>query len=142
MKIKKIIIFFVFLSFITSGYIFEPKFKAGIIFSREPFNKATIDNYRVDFYPHERIYWLLMSKKPLKAKFIKLQILNSNSKSGFTTFEGVAYTHIYRLNSDSPYYFTDYFVMQTKGHYYVQIFDLNDLQRPITRADFWIKNKN
>lgn len=141
MKIKKNIIFLIFISFLTSSYIFEPKFKAGIIFNREPFNKATIDNYDVEFYPHERIYWLLMSKKPLKAKFIKLQILSSNNKSGFTTFEGVAYTHIYRLNSDSPYYFTDYFVMQNKGHYYVQIFDLNDMQRPITRADFWIKNK-
>ena len=72
MKIKKIIIFFVFLSFITSGYIFERKFKAGIIFNREPFNKATIDKYQLEFYPNERIYWLLMSKKPLKAKFIKV----------------------------------------------------------------------
>lgn len=119
--------------------IYGSKFHHGIIFNDVPFTVETIGNYKTSFQKGEKIYWLFMSKKPIKAQYIEVQVLSANHKTGFTTISGIAYTHDYRINKDCPHYYTDYFVFHTPGHYYVQIFDKNKLAKPYTVADFYVK---
>lgn len=138
---KVLIIFFLCVSVITSGYLTpkEKKFKAGIIFNSEPFTRETAGNYSKRFERGQRIYWLFMSKKDIKAQYIKVQVISATHKTGFATISGIAYTHDYKIDKDSPHYFTDYFVIHSAGHYYMQIFDRNMLFKPITIADFYVK---
>lgn len=130
--IASIIIFF-------GTIIFGKHFHCGIIFNDVPFTRETIADYKTHFNKSDRIYWLFMSKKPIKADFIGVQVVNATHKSGFTTLSGITYTHDYRINKDNPHYFTDYLVIHTPGHYYMQIFDKNNLFKPLTIADFWVK---
>ena len=37
------------------------------------------------------------------------------------------------------YYHTDYFVLNEKGRYILQVFAMNDLQRPLALNDFFVK---
>lgn len=118
---------------------FGKHFHAGIIFNNVPFTPETAQNYTRNFQRGEKIYWLFMSKKPIKAKYIGIQVVSTNHKTGWATVSGIVYSHDYRINKDSPHYYTDYFVIHSPGHYYMQIFDKNNLVKPITIADFYVK---
>lgn len=136
---KKLIAILFCIAILTSGAKFEKRFKTGIIFNEQPFTKETANNYSRKFERGKKIYWLFMSKKDIKAQFIRVQVLRANHKTGFATISGIVYTHEYRINRDTPHYFTDYFVMHTPGHYYVQIFDMNQLYKPLVIGDFYVR---
>jgi len=119
--------------------VFGKNFHTGIIFNNVPFTPETAQNYTKNFQRGEKIYWLFMSKKPIKAKYIGIQVVSTNHKTGWATVSGIVYSHDYRINKDSPHYYTDYFVIHSPGHYYMQIFDKNKLVKPITIADFYVK---
>lgn len=137
---KKIaIILLLAISVLSSGYMVPKKFKHGIIFNDVPFTKETANNYSKRFQRGQRIYWLFMSNKAIKAKFIKVQIISASHKTGFATISGIVYTHDYKIDKNSPHYFTDYVVLHSPGHYYMQIFDHSQLFKPITIADFYVK---
>ena len=119
--------------------IFGRHFTYGIIFNDVPFTRETVGNYSTTFHRGEKIYWLLMAKKPIKAEYIGIQVLSASHKSGFTTITGIAYSHDYRINKDNPHYYTDYFVIHAPGHDYMQIFDKNKLKKPLTVANFYVK---
>lgn len=119
--------------------IFGSHFHHGIIFNNVPFTPETAANYTKSFERGEKIYWLFMSKKPIKAEFIGVQVVSANHKTGFTTVSGIVYSHDYRINKDSPHYYTDYLVLHSPGHYYMQIFDKNKPFKPITLADFYVR---
>lgn len=124
----------------TSGFgLKKMRFKAGIIFNDVPFNTATAGNFKKSFNKGKPIYWLFMSKKPIKANYIGIQVISATHKSGFMTISGIVYSHDYRINRDNPHFYTDYFVIHSPGHYYMQVFDKNQLIKPITVADFYVK---
>lgn len=117
----------------------ERRFTRGIIFNNVPFTPETAGNFTRNFNRGERIYWLYMSKKPIKAQFIEVQVVSTIHKIGWITTSGITYTHDYRINRDNPHYFTDYFVIHSPGHYYMQVFDKNNLLKPLTYADFYVR---
>lgn len=119
--------------------IFGSHFRYGIIFNNVPFTPETAGNYTTTFERGEKIYWLFMSKKPIKAEYISIQVIGATHKSGFTTLTGIVYSHDYRINKDNPHYYTDYFVIHSPGHYYMQIFDKNKPHKALTIADFAVK---
>ena len=119
--------------------IFGRHFHQGVIFNNVPFTQETAGNYTRTFNRGEKIYWLFMSKKPIKAQFIEVQVVSAVHKTGLTTISGIVYTHDYRIDKDNPHYYTDYFVIHTPGHYYMQVFDRNKLHKPLTIADFSVK---
>ena len=137
---KLLTVFFVVLSIIhLSAFAWEKRFRRGIIFNNVPFTKETAESYTRTFQRGERIYWLFMSKKPIDAQFIGVQVVSATHKGNGATISGIVYTHDYRINRDNPYYFTDYFVIHSPGHYYMQIFDKNYLVNPLVVADFFVK---
>lgn len=128
-------------SFITflGIMIYGNNFHTGIIFNKVPFTPETAGNYTRSFERGEKIYWLFMSKKPIKAEFIGVQVVSGTHKTGLTTISGIVYTHDYRINKDNPHYYTDYFVLHSPGHYYMQIFDKNKRFKPLVIADFFVR---
>ena len=119
--------------------IFGKNFHQGIIFNDVQFNETTIGNYKRSFKTGEPIYWLFMSKKAIKAKFIEVQVVSASHKGGFITVTGIVYSHDYKIEGENNHYFTDYVVIHSPGHYYMQIFDKNQLIKPLTIADFYVK---
>ena len=136
---KKIILLLLLITVFTSGFTIPKKFKYGIIFIKVPFTRETAGSYTRSFAKGERIYWLFMSNKPIKANFIKVQVVSATDKGPWNTLSGIVYTNEYRINKDSPHFFTDYVVMHTGGHYYMEIFDKNMLHKPLVVADFYVK---
>ncbi|MBQ3311485.1 hypothetical protein IJG72_05345 [bacterium] len=137
---KKLILFFLIISLLASGFTHTKKFKYGIIFNDEPFTLENAQTYKRSFKRNERIYWLFMSKKSLtKVPYIKIQVAQTNSKGPIRAITGISYTHEYRTNPNTPHYFTDYVVMHSAGHYYMEVFDKNNLLRPLVVADFFVK---
>ena len=128
-----------FISIQLPSFAFQRPFRQGIIFNNVPFSPETAGNYTRSFNRGERIYWLFMSKKPIKAQYIGIQVVSASHKGNWATITGVAYSHDYKINKDSPHYYTDYFVIHTPGHYYMQIFDKNKLIHPLTVADFFVR---
>ncbi len=114
-------------------------FSCGVIFNDVPFTEQTAADYKRSFHTGDKIYWLFMSKKPIKAQYIGIQVVAGSHKGGWATIAGVAYSHDYRINKDNPHYYTDYFVLHSPGHYYMQVFDKNKLLKPLTIADFYVK---
>ncbi len=119
--------------------IFGRHFHYGIIFNDVPFNPATVENYKTTFKRSEPIYWLFMAKKPIKADFIEIQVISATHKTGYLTVTGIVYSHDYRIDKDNPHFYTDYFVIHSPGHYYMQIFDKNQLLKPLVAADFYVR---
>ena len=136
---KRLIVFLILIATFTSGFAMPKKFKYGIIFNNVPFTRETAEGYGRYFKRGERIYWLFMSNKSIKANFIKVQIVSANDKGPWNTLTGIVYTNEDRINKDSPYFFTDYVVMHTGGHYYMEIFDKNMLHKPLVVADFYVR---
>ncbi|MGN1125178.1 MAG: hypothetical protein ACI4SM_03230 [Candidatus Gastranaerophilaceae bacterium] len=140
LKVNKLILVLIFLiSLAVPARAFEIPFTKGIIFNSEPFTRESVGNYGRYFPRGDRIYWLFMSKRPIKANYIKIQIVKVTDKGPWNTVSDVVYTHDYKILKDSPYYFTDYFVLHSGGHYYMEIFDRSKLQRPMVVADFYVK---
>ena len=119
--------------------IYGSKFHHGIIFNDVPFTVETIGNYKTSFQKGEKIYWLFMSKKPIKAQYIEVQVLSANHKTGFTTISGIAYTHDYRINKDCPHYYTDYFVFYETGAYEMRAYSKDEPTKLLTTNYFYIK---
>lgn len=136
---KKILALLFCVALLTSAYGTPKKFKTGVILNNVPFTRETAGNHSKRFQRGEKVYWLFMSKKPIKARFIKIQIVNVNHKTGIATVGNIVYTHEYKIDKNTPHYFTDYVVMHTPGHYYMQIFDMNQLYKPLVIADFFVR---
>lgn len=136
---KKFLLLSLIIFIFTTGFKFPYPFRCGIIFNKVPFTRETAETYTRVFNRGERIYWLFMSKRPIKAQFIKVQIFQVNDRGPWNTITGIVYTHDYRINIDSPHFFTDYVVLHSPGHYYMEIFDHNNLFRPMTTADFYVR---
>ena len=135
-----ILLFLAFTIIFTSGYkLKERKFTRGVIFNDVPFSPATAGNYKKSFLRGEPIYWLFMSKKKIEASFLGIQVVSAAHKSGFMTITGIVYSHDYRVNRDNPFYYTDYFVIHSPGHYYLQVFDKNQRIKPLAVGDFYVK---
>ncbi len=131
---RLLILFFIIISIFTSG------FKYGILLNTVPFTRETAATYTRILKPNERIYWLFISKRPMKKiQFIKVQVFQVNDRGPWNTVTGIVYTHDYRLNIDSPYFYTDYFVLQHTGHFYMEVFDKNKLLKPLAVIDFYVK---
>ncbi len=135
---KKLIV--LFLVFILAMPCYATKrFKYGIVFNKNPFTPYNSADLSRVFAPQQRIYWLFMSKHNIKTEFIKVQIVTGTDKGPYQTFSGIVYTHEYKINKDSPHFFTDYVVLHSKGHYYMEIFDKNNLHKPLAVADFYVR---
>ena len=130
---KRIIIFIiVFLFFITPVFA---KQKAVLELSASPDGKISEINI---FRAGDRIYFKVYSKKGFKSDYIKYQIVFQNENAYDGGFE--RYRNITKKVSDKNY-FSDYFVIYRPGQYYLQIFDITNLQQWLAIAGFKVVNE-
>jgi len=131
---KKFIIILIFLIFSVTGC--QEK-KNVIIFNDEPFSKDNFTQVKTNFYQGQRIYYLFASPYEFKSPYIRVQVSTVVDKV-HTLFYKPYWAADYRLMKDEVYYYTNYFVIHSKGKFLVQIFKRNDLHHPLAFAFFTV----
>ena len=133
---KKIILLLILLVFICTAC--KDKEKANIIFNAEPISQNTVMHPSRVFADGQRIYYLFFTPEKLESKFIRVQICkvgDTINRGGYSIF----WTNDYRVMKQNMYYYTNHFVIHTKGRYLMQIFSLDNLGKPLAYNEFWIK---
>lgn len=108
-----------------------------IIFNDEPFSKDNFNQVKTNFYAGQKIYYLFASPKKFKAPYIRVQV-SSVVDRVHTLFYKPTWSNDYKLMKDEVYYYTDYFVIHSKGKYLIQIFRMDDLHHPLCYAFFTV----
>lgn len=130
-----LLIFLIFTIFFTSGF---KNAKGIILFNNQPINKKNVLTNTKFFSSGNRIYYLFIAPKRMKNEYIRVQIFKMTDKAPWGGYE-VVRTKDFRLMKDERYYHSDYFVLYEKGKYIMQVFSTEDLQRPLSIGDFYIR---
>ncbi len=135
---KKIIFILAICLFLTTSC--DRTKKAAIFLSHEPITPAGmsyINRYPV-FKVRQRIYYMLVSKKPIESAKLRLQVLRLDRKYPFYKIEPA-----YGIDINSNYgehYVTDYFVLHKAGSYVIRIFSYDNLEKPIAETEFSVES--
>ena len=112
--------------------------KGIILFNTQPITQENALFDEMVFKSGERIYYLFIAPKKMKNKFIRVQVFKMTDKAPWGGNE-VVRTKDYRLMKDEQYYHTNYFTLYEKGRYVMQVFSIDNLQRPLAVDFFYIK---
>lgn len=109
-----------------------------VLFNSQPFTKENIAFHKKNFQAGKRVYYLFIAPEKMKNDYIRVQVFKITDKAAGGGAE-VLRTKDFRLMKDQRYYHTDYFVLNEKGRYILQVFAMDDLQRPLALNDFFVK---
>ena len=101
-----------------------------------PGSLSYINRYPV-FKVRQRVYYILVSKKPIKNTKLRLQVLKLDKKYPFYKIEPAYGIDINR--KQDRYYVTDYFVLHKAGDYVIRIFSYDDLEKPVAETEFSVE---
>ena len=125
------IMFILFLS----GCVYD---RGIILFNVEPINKDNALDNKKYFDEGQKVYYLFIAPKKMSNKYIRTQVVKMSDVGPLGGAE-IIRTKDYRLMKDERYYHTDYFTIHAKGHYYMQVFSIDNLQHPLSVGDFYIR---
>ena len=133
-------LFLAIIIFLCSICICSPVFaKKGIIlFNTQPITKENALSDEMVFKSGQRVYYLFIAPKKMKNKFIRVQVFKMTDKAPWGGNE-VVRTKDFRLMKDEKYYHTNYFTLYEKGRYVMQVFSIDNLQRPLAVDFFYVK---
>ncbi len=107
--------------------------KPFVAFSNRPITENTVPEST--FLTGSRVYYAAINPKGFSDKVIRVQIFKAGEKVNMLGYSFHS-NNDYRLENEK--YYTDYFVIHSPGHYYMQVFEITDLQKPVILGDFWI----
>ena len=85
------------------------------------------------FKKGERIYFSVINKKGFKSDFIKYQVVKQDDNAHIGGYSRVMNRTV-RVSDKNSY--VDYFVINQKGKYFIQIFDIENLQQWVVMGAF------
>lgn len=85
------------------------------------------------FKKGQKIYFLINNPAGFKSKYIKYQIIKQDDNAHVGGFTRIKNTTVQTENKNS---YSDYFVIWQKGKYFLQIFDITDLNHWVTIEGF------
>ena len=139
MKFFKALIVLIFVAFICASSLeVWAKPKALMVFDSQPLTDKTVPNPRPVFSTGQRIHYAILCKKGFKGDTIKVQLVQKSDTSeffGYTPFMNR------EVELNNPHFYIDHFVIHSKGHYIVQVFELKNLQTPIGYGEFWVVDR-
>lgn len=109
-----------------------------ILFNKNPITQETLLQNSREFVAGRRVYYIFITKKPIKCDYLRVQVLKREDKVGIGGYK-IQYANDYRVYKDERYYYTNYVVLHEVGHYYVQIFSIDNLDKPLARSDFYVR---
>ena len=108
-----------------------------ILFNSEQINDKTIKTCSRYFKENQRINFVILSQENFSYPIIRLQILKKADNVEFLGYSLIS-TKDYRVSKNKNF-FIDYFVINKKGKYIVQVFYLDNLNYPVIRDQFFVQ---
>lgn len=113
------------------------KGETGILFYSHPVNKDNVLQASHTFEAGKRIYYLFYSHKKIDAEFIRVQLFKAEEKvprGGYS----VLWASDHRVMRNNAFYYYDNFTVYKEGRYVMQVFDVNDISKPLAWNYFYV----
>jgi len=136
---KKLLILSLFVSiFLISGC---KKLSAAIFLSDTPITYENIDKSQEIpvFKPRQRIYFMLVSRKPIECPMVRLQVIKYDSKFNYPISQVEIPLSIDIQRGADEHSVRDYFVLHGDGNYAVRIFSVDNFDKPIAEREFFLQ---
>ncbi len=127
----KVIFLLLFSTILLSGCTIA-NYKSGILFSDKPIIGENFEN-KTFLKARERVYFGIFTKNGFKDDVIQYQLIKKSDK---TEAGGLKIVYSKRAEVKHEHYFVDYVIPQEAGTYYIQAFELRNLQQPIVIGGF------
>ncbi len=136
-KLSSLLLIFFVLFVTQTAFGWGDKNKSSLYISAT--NPMEDSNYETEIQSHSvfkinsRIYFLIYNPKGFKSNYIKYQIVKQDDKAhigGYTR----ARNKTVRLKNKN--YYCDYFVLSETGKYFLQVFDITDLNTELAVGAF------
>ncbi len=110
--------------------------KAFILMKSVPLTSDNAQFYEQRFEKGQRIYYAIVKPDGFKDDAIKIEIIKKNTKVSNFGYS-IAYADNLPIDNTKNYY-RDYFVMNSSGLYFMQVFELRRPDKCLARYDFWV----
>ncbi len=120
----------------NAGFLRKKQDAVLILTSNDPdISKAKIDDViaKQYFKVNSKIYFVLYNPEGFKSDYIKYQIVKQNPNAHVGGFQRIR-NITSRIKDKS--YFKDYFTLSESGKYFIQVFDIENLQHWIAISSF------
>lgn len=126
---KKIILFLIAFIFLTNVVFAKKKENSTLILSEiDPSGFYQYD-YKIQtqdtFKLGDKIYYMIYNPDGFKSNYIKIQIVKQDDKTNVLGYSRIVNKTIRVKNKN---YYSSYFILNEKGKYFLQIFDITNLQ--------------
>lgn len=93
------------------------------------------------FYTGQRIYFTLVSKKDIESPVLRLQTIKLENKYGYPISQIEIPYAVDIERGKNKKVVADYFVLHQDGNYFIRIFSLDKLNRPLIQTEFIVKKR-
>lgn len=133
---KKIILLFAILlsMFVVTSCTTD---KAAILFNKNPISEKNIYDYSKSFLVGRRIYYVVLMPKKVQSRYLYIQIVKKDNSYGQFGYK-LQQTYNIRLKDEEVNYYTDYFVLNEKGYYFMKVYSKDNPQKVLAQADFYV----
>ena len=120
-----------------SAKLFDKKAKPELFLT--PYDPRIVSNYDEKIEPinvfktRERIYFSVYNQKGFKSDYIKYQIVKQDDNAHVGGYSRVMNKTVRVSNKN---YYVDYFVINRSGKYFIQIFDIENLNQWVVMGAF------
>ena len=132
---KNKIIVLLLLIFLLTGCTSK---KAGILFNKYPINEKTIYNSTSVLDVEKRIYYIIVLPKKVESRYIDIQVIKKDNDYARLGYD-LIWTKTVRLKDEEIKYFTDYFVLHSKGYYMMKVYSKDKPTKMLTGAEFYVQ---
>ncbi len=132
---KLILLFSILLTMVLTSACTSDK--PAILFNKYPITEKNIYDYSKSFLVGRRIYYVVLMPKKVESRYLYIQIIKKDNNYGQFGYK-LQQTYNIRLKDEEINYYTDYFVLNEKGYYFMKVYSKDNPQKPLAQADFYV----
>ena len=132
---KLILLFSILLTMVLASACTSDK--PAILFNKYPITEKNIYDYSKSFLVGRRIYYVVLMPKKVESRYLYIQIIKKDNNYGQFGYK-LQQTYNIRLKDEEINYYTDYFVLNEKGYYFMKVYSKDNPQKPLAQADFYV----
>ena len=99
--------------------------------------KKNIYDYSTVFQRGSRIYYVILMPKKVESRYLYIQIVKKDNKYGQFGYNLIQTRNI-RLKDEEVNYFTDYFVLNEDGYYFMRVYSKDNPHKILASAEFYV----
>jgi PBP1b-binding outer membrane lipoprotein LpoB len=118
----------------------KKKQHAILLLNDNPINTANYRNLeeKPTFKVRQKIYFLLAAKEPIESNMVRLQVIKVDNKYGYNISQVEIALGTDLEVGESKHIISDSFALHQEGNYFIRIFAINRLHKPLAESEFTI----